>query len=81
LRQYGRERAANVLDAEPAAESILEKVSAAQNPAFRKSLEGMKNPYGEGFASQRIVEVLTTVPLHNLLRKRAVSFDQVKQPA
>jgi UDP-N-acetylglucosamine 2-epimerase len=79
LRQYGRERAANVLDAEPATESILEKIFAAQSPAFRKSLEGMTNPYGEGFASQRIVEVLTTVPLHSLLRKRAVSSDEVKQ--
>jgi UDP-hydrolysing UDP-N-acetyl-D-glucosamine 2-epimerase len=81
LRQYGRERAANVLDAEPAAESIQQKVSMAQDPAFRKSLEGMTNPYGEGFASQRIVDVLTTVPLHSLLRKRAVSYDEAKQPS
>ena len=38
--------------------------------AFRASLEGMQNPSGDGHASERIVEVLTTTPLDTLLRKR-----------
>ena len=71
LRQYGRERAMNVLDAEPTMDSILEKMATAQSPAFSGSLRGMKNLYGDGHASQRIVEVLTTVSLDGLLRKRA----------
>jgi UDP-N-acetylglucosamine 2-epimerase len=33
----------------------------------------MKNLYGDGHASQRIVEVLTTVSLDGLLRKRAAN--------
>jgi UDP-hydrolysing UDP-N-acetyl-D-glucosamine 2-epimerase len=73
LRQYGRERAMNVLDAEPTMDSILEKVAAAQSPAFSESLRGMKNLYGDGHASQRIVEVLATVSLDGLLRKRAAN--------
>jgi UDP-N-acetylglucosamine 2-epimerase (non-hydrolysing)/GDP/UDP-N,N'-diacetylbacillosamine 2-epimerase (hydrolysing) len=73
LRQYGRERAMNVLDAEPTMDSILEKMAAAQSPAFSESLRGMKNLYGDGHASQRIVEVLTTVSLDGLLRKRAAN--------
>lgn len=71
LRQYGRERARNILDAEPAVTSILEKVAIAQSPAFRESLHGMANPYGDGHAAERIVNVLTSVPLEGLLRKRA----------
>jgi UDP-N-acetylglucosamine 2-epimerase len=30
----------------------------------------MKNPYGDGRAAEKIVEVLTSVPLENLLMKR-----------
>jgi UDP-hydrolysing UDP-N-acetyl-D-glucosamine 2-epimerase len=71
LRQYGRERARNVLDAEPSTASILEKVTTARSADFRKSLVGMTNPYGNGHAAERIVRVLTTVPLEGLLRKRA----------
>lgn len=71
LRQYGRERARNILDAEPAVPSILENIAIAQSPAFRESLHGMANPYGDGHAAERIVNVLTSVPLEGLLRKRA----------
>jgi len=71
LRQYGRERARNILDAEPAVASILDKVAIAQSKEFRESLYGMANPYGDGHAAKRIVDVLTSVPLDGLLRKRA----------
>jgi UDP-N-acetylglucosamine 2-epimerase (non-hydrolysing)/GDP/UDP-N,N'-diacetylbacillosamine 2-epimerase (hydrolysing) len=71
LRQQGRERARNVLDADADAEAILEVVNKARTPEFRESLRGMVNPYGEGFASETIVRVLTTVPLsRELLMKR-----------
>jgi UDP-hydrolysing UDP-N-acetyl-D-glucosamine 2-epimerase len=69
LRQQGRERARNVLDADPAA--ILEAIAKARTTEFRRSLHGMTNPYGDGFASEMIVKVLTTVPLSaELLMKR-----------
>src|ERR1700678_2822317 len=71
MRQQGRERARNVLDADAHAGLILEAVSTARTPEFRESLRGMSNPYGEGFASETIVRVLTTVPLsQELLLKR-----------
>jgi len=73
LRQYGRERARNILDAEPNTKSILEKVAAASSPSFRESLKGMINPYGDGHAAERIVRVLTSAPLQGLLWKRAPS--------
>ena len=39
---------------------------------IRASLRGMANPYGDGCAAQRIVEVLTTVELgEKLLVKQA----------
>jgi UDP-N-acetylglucosamine 2-epimerase (non-hydrolysing)/GDP/UDP-N,N'-diacetylbacillosamine 2-epimerase (hydrolysing) len=71
LRQQGRERARNVLDAEAHPNAILEAVSAARTAEFRDSLRGMVNPYGDGHASETIVRVLTTAPLsQELLMKR-----------
>jgi len=72
IRQQNRERGSNVLDAEPTAASILDRTRTASSETFRRSLEGMENPYGDGRASGRIVEVLASVVLgEELLMKRA----------
>ncbi|HVD61611.1 MAG TPA: UDP-N-acetylglucosamine 2-epimerase [Gemmatimonadaceae bacterium] len=74
LRQQGRERARNLIDAEPNATSILDAVRLAKTAEFRKSLEGMTNPYGDGHASEKIIEVLTGAPLGvKLLLKRGLA--------
>ena len=75
LRQKGRERAPNVIDAlpddAPTADSILEAIGQARSVEFREGLAGMTNLYGEGNASGTIVRVLTTVVVgEELLRKR-----------
>jgi UDP-N-acetylglucosamine 2-epimerase (non-hydrolysing)/GDP/UDP-N,N'-diacetylbacillosamine 2-epimerase (hydrolysing) len=73
LRQKGRERARNILDAPAAAAAILARVEEASSPAFRAALAGTTNPYGDGHASERIVDVLTSAPSGaDLLIKRAV---------
>jgi UDP-N-acetylglucosamine 2-epimerase (non-hydrolysing)/GDP/UDP-N,N'-diacetylbacillosamine 2-epimerase (hydrolysing) len=72
FRQKGRERARNILDAAPDSAAILEKIAQAGSETFRASLAGMENPYGDGHAAERIVRVLTEVPLGGeLLIKRA----------
>lgn len=72
IRQQGRERGRNVLQAEPSAASILDRVSTARSEGFRRSLEGMENPYGDGRAAGRIVAVLASVALgEEILIKRA----------
>ncbi len=72
MRQQGRERGRNVIDAPADAAAICSAISRALSPEFRKSLEGMENPYGNGTASQTIAHVLATISLNGLL---------VKQPA
>ena len=70
-RQQGRERAKNVLDAAGDSASILKAIGLARTTEFLQSLKDLVNPYGEGRASEKIVEVLTKMPLdHNLLMKR-----------
>jgi UDP-hydrolysing UDP-N-acetyl-D-glucosamine 2-epimerase len=72
LRQHGRERARNVVDAAPEAHAIVDSVRRCLDPAFRASLEGMTSPYGDGHAGERIAEVLSRVPLGEaLLHKKA----------
>jgi UDP-N-acetylglucosamine 2-epimerase (non-hydrolysing)/GDP/UDP-N,N'-diacetylbacillosamine 2-epimerase (hydrolysing) len=71
IRQRGRERARNVLDAEASAASILDRIGRAISEDFRASLRGMENPYGDGHAAERIASVLASVPLgEELLIKR-----------
>lgn len=72
MRQQGRERARNVIDVDADTTAIHAALQRAISPAFRKSLAGMVNPYGDGTAAATIARVLTTTPLGRLL---------IKQPA
>jgi UDP-hydrolysing UDP-N-acetyl-D-glucosamine 2-epimerase len=72
IRQQGRERAPNVLDAPAETAAILAAIQRTLSPEFRKLLPGMENPYGDGTAAKTIARVLTTIPLDGLL---------IKQPA
>jgi UDP-N-acetylglucosamine 2-epimerase (non-hydrolysing)/GDP/UDP-N,N'-diacetylbacillosamine 2-epimerase (hydrolysing) len=72
FRQKGRERARNVLDAEPETNAILARIDEGMSSEFRASLAGMANPYGDGHAAEKIVQVLTSTPLSGeLLVKHA----------
>lgn len=72
LRQNGRERAHNVLDAEPEISSIVCQITRARSLEFRESLAGMANPYGDGTAAGKIVQLLTSMPLsQEILIKRS----------
>jgi UDP-hydrolysing UDP-N-acetyl-D-glucosamine 2-epimerase len=81
MRQQGRERGPNILDAEATVESILAQVDKSRQPAFRESLQSMKNIYGDGHAAERIVGVLTSVPLESLLHKRAQPLPAELRPS
>ena len=70
-RQQGRVRAANVVDTGYGQEAILAGIRRALDPAFRCSLAGMVNPYGDGGAASRIVERLATVDLDDRLIQKA----------
>jgi UDP-N-acetylglucosamine 2-epimerase (non-hydrolysing)/GDP/UDP-N,N'-diacetylbacillosamine 2-epimerase (hydrolysing) len=72
MRQRGRERGANVLSAAADARAIAECMAKARSGAFRESLAGMTNLYGDGQAAERIVAALASVALgEELLMKRA----------
>ena len=78
-RQTGFERAGNVIDVGHAADEVLAGIERALDPAFRASLRGLKNPYGDGNSSARIVAELKSVPLDDrLLRKKFVDWERAQ---
>ncbi len=71
VRQKGRDHTANVMDVPAFATAIRTAVAQALSPAFRKAIQHLDNPYGDGHASEQIVRLLTTTPLGDkLLFKR-----------
>jgi UDP-hydrolysing UDP-N-acetyl-D-glucosamine 2-epimerase len=75
MRQQGRERGENVVDVAAESGAIYRVLKRTLNPAFRRKLRGMTNPYGNGTAAKRIVRVLASVRLENLLVKEPVPID------
>ncbi len=73
-RQRGRLKAASVIDCDPTAASITAALQQLYSVDFQTMLKTVRNPYGEGGASQRIVRVLRDYPLERLLQKSFYDF-------
>ncbi|RMH18071.1 MAG: UDP-N-acetylglucosamine 2-epimerase (hydrolyzing) [Acidobacteria bacterium] len=70
-RQAGRLRPPNVVDVASDRRAIEEGVERALDPAFRAGLEGLRNPFGDGRAGERIVACLERfVPFAGALRQK-----------
>jgi len=66
-RQQGRVRGANVIDVDYEQTSVLAGLRRALDPQFCAKLRGIRNPYGSGEASEKIVKVLKRVRLDDEL--------------
>lgn len=71
-RQKGRTRAANVIDIARCRRDLIAKaLRRAFSPEFRLSALKLKNPYGSGNASEKIIRKLKSIQINeNLLKKR-----------
>jgi GDP/UDP-N,N'-diacetylbacillosamine 2-epimerase (hydrolysing) len=69
-RQRGRTRAASVIDCAPTADAIGRALDQALSTDFRKEIEGMENPYGNGGTARRIIDVLRRPLAQDILFKR-----------
>ena len=68
-RQRGRLKAESVIDCSPERESIAGALRTLYSPEFQAQLATVRNPYGEGGASEKVVRVLQDYPLDTLLKK------------
>lgn len=66
-RQRGRVRATSTIDVGYSKEEILAGIKKAISSEFKNSLNGLKNPYGEGNASEIIVNVLKSIEINDKL--------------
>ena len=73
-RQQGRLQDKNVIDVGHDKQAIKEAVEYAMNGGFRKSLAGMTNPYGDGHASERIVETLSNCVIDEKVLFKALMY-------
>jgi UDP-hydrolysing UDP-N-acetyl-D-glucosamine 2-epimerase len=70
-RQAGRSSARNVIHVPATADGIALGIQQALDPRFRETLDGLRNPYGDGHAADRIVDRLSRAELGpSLLLKR-----------
>lgn len=70
-RQKGRDRGANVIDAPADPAAVRQALTRALDPAFRASLSGLANPYGDGRAGPRIAARLAAEPIDHRLRQKS----------
>ncbi|HWA70580.1 MAG TPA: UDP-N-acetylglucosamine 2-epimerase [Rhizomicrobium sp.] len=69
-RQRGRIKAPSVIDCAPRKADILAAIGKLQSSTFQALLEDVRNPYGEGGASEAIVAELRRADLAGILKKR-----------
>jgi GDP/UDP-N,N'-diacetylbacillosamine 2-epimerase (hydrolysing) len=74
-RQRGRLKAQSVIDCEPQSHAIFDAIGKLYDVAFRQTLQSVVNPYGNGGASQMIVQTLRNHDLTDALKK---SFYDIK---
>lgn len=73
-RQEGREKSKNVIDVDYDKEQIKEAIKYALNPKFKKSLNSMTSPYGNGNSSIRIAAILANIPITNRLIQKTITY-------
>lgn len=69
-RQGGRLKAQSVIDCAPTQGAIDQAIQRLYSHVFQKALLAVENPYGNGGAASKIVDVLRNIELRNLLKKR-----------
>ncbi len=69
IRQEGRLKAGSVIDCEPTKDSIKKGIERLYSLSFQDRLLSVTNPYGNGGASEKIVEVLEDALIPETLRK------------
>lgn len=68
-RQRGRLKAASVIDCGPDCASIVAAIYTLYSPSFQASLENVHSPYGNGGASEKIIDVLKHFDIDNITKK------------
>lgn len=84
-RQKGRVRVQSVIDCATEAQDIVPAISKALDANFRQSLKNLKSPYFRPNTAKAIAEIITGIPLKEILKKQFYDLDLssnlIKAPA
>jgi GDP/UDP-N,N'-diacetylbacillosamine 2-epimerase (hydrolysing) len=69
-RQCGRLQATSVINCKPNQKSIAEGINILYSPSFQVNLSQVRNPYGEGGASEKIVNTLKIININDIVKKK-----------
>lgn len=69
-RQKGRIKTSSVIDCEPKTKNIISAFDKAYSDEFKLSIKNLKSPFGDGRASEKIIEIIRNVKLKGLLKKK-----------
>ena len=68
-RQKGRIKAESVIDCAPKKEAIFSSIENIYTEEFKAFVKTVKNPYGEGCASEVVLKIIKEVDLSSLHKK------------
>jgi GDP/UDP-N,N'-diacetylbacillosamine 2-epimerase (hydrolysing) len=74
-RQKGRIKAKSVINCLPKKNNIKNSFKKIYSKDFQKLLNNVKNPYDNGFSSKKIIKVLKSIKIENLLKKNFYNID------
>ncbi|MBT7950861.1 MAG: UDP-N-acetylglucosamine 2-epimerase (hydrolyzing) [Gammaproteobacteria bacterium] len=73
-RQRGRLKAESVIDCIPERLAITKALQELYSDKFKGKLMDVHNPYGDGGASERVVDMLAEISLEDILKKHFFDF-------
>ena len=69
-RQKGRIQAESVINCIPEKKSILKSIEKSYSPKFIKKFSIIENPYGNGNTAPKILEIIKSIELNNIIKKQ-----------
>ena len=73
-RNYGRESAENVINAPHDYDKIRDAIIKALSPEFKSFCQNVKNPYGDGKSSERIIKILEDIELNKKFLTKKLDY-------
>ena len=74
-RQFGRLRAKNVIDINiPKVSNLLNAYKKSQSKSFKNKIKNLKNPYGDGNSSERILKIILNTKIDDKLMFKKLTY-------
>ncbi len=73
-RQEGRMKPKNVINVNHNYKEILKAINKGFSNSFKKKISRIKNPYGDGKSSQRIVKIINKINLSHLNTQKKLTY-------